>query len=461
MDAFHFLPDSVPTLLFDNRRRSGGLYPHMIDVLSNMGKAALCNANFNVDFFRRTRVDNWSSNYGYQTSGNAEFTCNVFGEIVGEQYGTLLGPAGNHYPGRADEELRTVTDSTHVKPVIVLGKPSLCDEVLDDYFHDQIVVFNHIREADRSQEDQDGEEFEIREIIRPVDGAEQPTLIALHGQNLYTVERDSLSTTSTKPVSRTMTKRRSNGVPVQQTPLPVPVDSATSSNNDVRTGRPLEEDELPGSEIIRVGAKYSPWVLPGYGGPRFQQRIAQVIQPEWRDGRGQLIPPWKNYDLLRPGTVIMATVSINVFVMSSTAKGRPRRKTYQAAIKSLRVLGRSDIPVEKPTAILSAGAVVNQQPQEDPASLALRSLIFPDAVQEDEEAEGSSTASSGRGTGSQSSAGEVVDRANNSAASPSNQVSSSSRDGQEDQTMGEFLEDTEAQFMANTRDRKGKRVKRN
>ncbi|KAL0580158.1 hypothetical protein V5O48_001868 [Marasmius crinis-equi] len=459
MAAFQYLPESFPSLLFDSRRREGGLYPHMVDVLSNMGKSALCNTNFNSDFFRRARVDNWSKNYGYHDSSNLEFTANVFGEVVGEQYGTLLGPDGNHYPGRPDEEPRPVTDRSSVKPVIVLAKPSLCDEVLGDYFHDQIVVFNDIRRADQIQEEEDNEQFDVKEIIRFKQGSSEPCFIALHGPLLYTVERDTSSNGKAPP--RIMAKRRANGAPVRQ-PQVEPAVAQASQDEDIRHGRPLEEHELPGPEAVRVGAKYSPWVLPGYGGPKFDQRIARVIQADWRDGPGHLIPPWNTWQMLRPGTVIMATVVINVFVMPPVIRGRLHRKTYQALIKSLRILGRSDVPVEKPVADFNGQEyfVVSQHNnRDDPASSALRNLSYVDAVEDDGQLTDSSlTASSGGGR--DNVLADTADMDHDIPEAGSSNTVETVTDNQQTANQ-EYLEDTEEQFVSNTRDRKGKRARRN
>ncbi|KAL0574806.1 hypothetical protein V5O48_007163 [Marasmius crinis-equi] len=463
MSAFDYYPDSFPSVLFDSRQQPGGLYSHIVDIVSNMGKGALCNVNIDADFFRRRRLDNWTNNYGFRTEGNAEFNANVFGEIVGEQYGTLLGATGNHYPGRPDEEPKLITDSTHVKPVIVLGKPSLCNEVLGDYYHDQIVVFNDIRRVDRRDEEQENQEFDIKEAIRGKEVEDsEPCLIILHGQPIYTVERESSGTGFPKPRERVMTKRRANGAPAYQPSSAVADSTANVSSSviqDARVGRPLEEAELPGLEAVRVGAKYSPWVLPGYGGPRFQQRLARAIQPDWRDAGGQLIPVWNIWNVLRPGTVIMANVVINVYVMPGS-KGK-RRKVYQASIQSLRVLGRSDVPVDKPQADFTE--FENDRAQEqvnDEPSLALRNLVLPDELGDANEGsvDGSSVVSSGPRSGNHDAGSSNTDPGAR-VAGPSTATQGTSEVLQQGDASMEFLEDTETQFMSNTR--RGKKARRN
>ncbi|KAL0578276.1 hypothetical protein V5O48_003720 [Marasmius crinis-equi] len=461
MSSFDYYPDSLPTMLFDNRRQPGGLYNHMVEILSNMRKSAFCNVNMDVDFFRRKKIDNWANHYGFRTGSNTEFNANIFGEIVGEQYGTLLGPTGNHFPGRMDEEMKPIADSSHIKPVIVLGKPSLCDEVLGDYFHDQIVVFNDIRRADEREEEQERQEFEAKEIIKGKDSEDsEPCLIVLHGQLLYSVERESGSGSSAKPQARVMTKRRADGARTSSASTAhVASDVSPSSALDVRAGRPLAERELPGVEYVRVGAKYSPWVIPGYGGPRFQQRLARAIQPDWRDAQGQLIPLWDVWTVLRPGTVIMANVVINVYIMTG-GKGK-RRKVYQAAIQSLRVLGRSDVPVDKPQANFDESESVRNQGQmlDDAASLALRNLVIPEVGCGSRET--SVERSATEPNVESDSPGSGDSNVSRSVAGPSTR-SSGPVDAVQQNNLprAEFLEDTEMQFMGNTRGSKGKKARR-
>lgn len=57
--------------------------------------------------------------------------------------------------------------------------------------------------------------------------------------------------------------------------------------------------------------------MPDFGGPVFAFEKARLIQPDWRDVNGDLIPPWLNHKLLRPGTLVVANMSIQVYVMIS------------------------------------------------------------------------------------------------------------------------------------------------
>ncbi|KAL0060393.1 hypothetical protein AAF712_012844, partial [Marasmius tenuissimus] len=229
-------------------------------------------------------------------------------------------------------------------------------------------------------------------------------------------------------------------------------DSGTPSvvREEVWSGRPLKDHELPGRESVRVGAKYSPWTVPGYGGGRFRQRFAQVIQLDWRDARNQLIPPWNAWDDLRPGTLVMATVVFNVYVMPAKDPSMPKRKIYQALVKSLRVLGRSDIPTTKPlrSCETDTGGSSSRSIEDDVALQALSAISLPDETSPSNDASPSTTISEDTVRSTQDSVHEeqVEKRAGGM-----------SEEGGQDENMV-FLEDIEPSFVVNTR--KSKKVKR-
>jgi hypothetical protein len=60
---------------------------------------------------------------------------------------------------------------------------------------------------------------------------------------------------------------------------------------------------------ISLGAFYDPRLLPDYGGPIFRHKSARLVQRDIRNMNGDLIPPWKTYEELRPGTLVLMKVS--------------------------------------------------------------------------------------------------------------------------------------------------------
>lgn len=57
-------------------------------------------------------------------------------------------------------------------------------------------------------------------------------------------------------------------------------------------------------------------MLYDYGGPIFRHISSKLAQNELVDVDGSsLIPPWEEYEKLRPGTLVIATISLHVYVM--------------------------------------------------------------------------------------------------------------------------------------------------
>lgn len=71
---------------------------------------------------------------------------------------------------------------------------------------------------------------------------------------------------------------------------------------------------------LKLGDFYDPNRLPDYGGPFFALRFNKLIQLDVRGVDNKLIPPWKFYEELRPGTLILANCSLHVFLMENKKK---------------------------------------------------------------------------------------------------------------------------------------------
>ncbi|KAK7053073.1 hypothetical protein VNI00_004394 [Paramarasmius palmivorus] len=367
MSAEDYLPDTVESPIFVARTQPGGIYERLEKIVANMDVASMANAEVDRDFFRRS-ADSWSANYGFRNPAGQEFSANVFGEILGEKHGTFLGAKGNHYPGPNEDMPKIITDGTKIKPSIVIGQPTKIPETLADVYYDQLCTFNTVRESDRQTEAYDGETFErVKEITKAVKPGQVANAIILMGGLLYTTHADENggSSRNQSPAKKPLKKRKAAAIDDKE-------DSETAVPETKRINEPLPRNQLPGRETVRVGAFYDPRVFPDYGGPVFSHRLAQVIQPDWRDSEGNLIPPWAWWDVLRPGTLIMASVSIVVWVIGS---GENKKKVYHAVIQSLRVVDRSGVQVKLPVPKHSSVAVPTA-PATDSASQALKALQF-------------------------------------------------------------------------------------
>jgi hypothetical protein len=58
--------------------------------------------------------------------------------------------------------------------------------------------------------------------------------------------------------------------------------------------------------------------MPDYGEPYFNHTISKLVQLDITDEDNQLVPPWKMYDALRPGTLVLANCSLHCFLMTDT-----------------------------------------------------------------------------------------------------------------------------------------------
>ncbi|KAF5386243.1 hypothetical protein D9615_002652 [Tricholomella constricta] len=114
--------------------------------------------------------------------------------------------------------------------------------------------------------------------------------------------------------------------------------------NDIRESDEKEEAEekQPKNNVEPVGHKDTGKY---YGGPYFKHVYNKLVQHAVRDIENKLIPPWKNYDALRPGTFVLANCTLHCFMMK---EGTKVRKVYQINTHSLRVLGISDSEVYIP-----------------------------------------------------------------------------------------------------------------
>ncbi|KAJ4477725.1 hypothetical protein C8J55DRAFT_489728 [Lentinula edodes] len=102
--------------------------------------------------------------------------------------------------------------------------------------------------------------------------------------------------------------------------------------------------------------------MPDFGGPVFAMKKAKLIQPQWTNINNDLIVPWEYYNYLRPGTVVVATICIEVFVMPVGSENNTLRKIYHTTITSLKVVANSDLVVLPPTPSIMRKNV-NQTPE--------------------------------------------------------------------------------------------------
>ncbi|KAJ4493167.1 hypothetical protein C8J55DRAFT_556163 [Lentinula edodes] len=358
MAHYNYLPDSISTALFKDRRKPRGIYDKLAQAFVGMGPNAIANAKLNQDFFRFNFSKAWSSNYSFWGIDSKQYTANIFGEIVGQAHGTYIGAQGNHFIGNDPTKPKLLDDYTKTKCTIVIGCLSFPSVAVSDLFYNQICTLSSIRNAYKEEEDRAETDVIPKETVKALRNGGELDAITLTGPPLYTVmKKDKTSNNDNSfasPAKRNLKKR-----------------NFTSTKND-DSGDPLNNilpDEsasktlaFPTDQQIFAGAEYDHRLMPDFGGPVFAMKKAKLIQPQWTNIRNKLIVPWKNYDSLRLGTLVVATVCFEVFVMSPKSASDSVRKIYHATITSLRVIAESDVIIMPPMPSVSDKKRVSAQP---------------------------------------------------------------------------------------------------
>lgn len=79
---------------------------------------------------------------------------------------------------------------------------------------------------------------------------------------------------------------------------------------------------------VEAGATYDPNLLPDHRGDYFQHPKARLIQQDYTDINKNLIAPWKTYEALPVGTVVLINAAVNCWKMKVTSE--TYRKVRQA-----------------------------------------------------------------------------------------------------------------------------------
>ncbi|KAJ3900394.1 hypothetical protein F5879DRAFT_992921 [Lentinula edodes] len=367
--SYAYLPGCIKTSSFENRGKPGGVYDKITAGFMKMGANAIANAELNQDFFRFNFAQAWSSNYSFRGIDSKQYTGNVFGEIVGKAYGTHIGAQGNHFAGNDLNNPKLLDDYTKTKCTIVLGCPSFATPAVSDLFYNQICTLSSVRDADREEEIRSESSVIPKEMVKSLKPGGELDGIILNGPPLYTVLKRNgnadnvTSLAPTSPTKRNLKKRNwsasnDHGPEEHEGDIQPPESSPTAL-------------VLPTAQQIYVGAEYDHRLMPDFGGPVFAMKKAKLIQPQWTNINNDLIVPWEYYNYLRPGTVVVATICIEVFVMPVGSDNNTLRKIYHATITSLKVVADSDLVVLPPTPSIMRKNI-NHLPE--PSSLAATAL---------------------------------------------------------------------------------------
>ncbi|KAJ7748833.1 hypothetical protein DFH07DRAFT_962037 [Mycena maculata] len=331
------------------QRAESGFYESVLAQMKGMPNA-LSNLEYigtkkhRPDIFRG---EDWSKNIVFKDGPGKdahEFQVAIVGEIADPRYGTIIRAQGNHYDGRDGEPFKPVDDKCKIKDVLVLRAPSYCSLDLKNLYDNQTALIQDIENTELAMDNAKG-------WIPATAGGPRVVQAQPQAPQVQRIKRKSCENDS---------------------------DADEESDSDSTTTTviaPSEKDkdrvEYPGEDKIKVGAFYDPKVLEDYGGPYFEHINSKLVQLDIRGPNNKLIPPWKQYKALRPGSIVIALVTIHIYTFKDHGSDHDRdRKIVQLSAHTIRVLDQPDVPVVKrvrpvPRTMLDAPAPTPSTPKKN------------------------------------------------------------------------------------------------
>ncbi|THU91864.1 hypothetical protein K435DRAFT_863029 [Dendrothele bispora CBS 962.96] len=302
------MEDDCAFLPYGERRAlPGGVYDVILRERLAMGPDALSSLDPGRDFIA---ARHFGGNTKFIWMHDHSKECEV--QLIGEfSPGTKVHPTGNHVA--VDGNFIPIGDNNRVKFNWTLQCPANAPEKLKAVFHNQVTaLFNTID----SEHTGSMRSWILRE------NEERPDLILVSSKKIF-----KSTTVNTKMVKKSIDAEPQGAG--EQSP------SASSTST-------LSEDshELPGHGELSVGLSFSPSVMPGYGGPWFDQTsAAKIEQLDIRDPSMKLIPPSDWWQWITEGSLAYMTATMYIWDVEG-------RKVYTLTIKSLQILDKSDfVPV--------------------------------------------------------------------------------------------------------------------
>ncbi|KAJ7489732.1 hypothetical protein B0H11DRAFT_2278394 [Mycena galericulata] len=328
-------------------RRDSGFYDSVLDQMKAMPNA-LANLEYigtkkrGPDIFKG---EDWTKNIVFKDGPGqnaSEYRAAIFGEIAEPCHGTLVRAQGNHYDGRDGEPFKPVDDKSKIKDVLVLRAPSYCSLELQNLYDNQTALIQDIENTENAIDTAKGWTPNFRSSLKS-SRPDFPTkdLITTLTQKKYAARGPKVN----PPVGRVERVKRKFGNEDDDDERdsspesPASVDRASKSSKG--------KVKYPADNEVKLGAFYDPHVLEDYGGEYFQHVNAKLQQLDIRDADNKLIPPWKQYAALRPGSLVLVLVTIHIYTFKDQGSDRDRdRKLVQLNAHTIRVLDESDFPVE-------------------------------------------------------------------------------------------------------------------
>ncbi|KAJ6538396.1 hypothetical protein B0H10DRAFT_2245784 [Mycena sp. CBHHK59/15] len=325
-------PDDISVIELRNKcfieRAESGLYASALEQMKE-----LPNALANIEYIGTKshppdifKGQDWAKNVVFTDSPRKdanEYRAAIIGEIAEPTFGTLVRAHGNHYDGRDGEPFKPVDDKSKIKDVLVLRAPTHSDLEMHNLYENQTALLQDIENTEIATDEAHGFSPNYRSCLRSsrtdMDCKDLLTITTMKKYGIPAAAGGAKIIATPKRVQRVKRKfgvqDDEDGEPIEATT------SAVEDNNDSKIKYPSDDE-------VKLGAFYDPRL-------------------DIRDADNKLIPPWKQYEALRPGSLIIALVSIHIFTFKDAGADRSRdRKMFQLNAHTIRVLDESDFAVQ-------------------------------------------------------------------------------------------------------------------
>ncbi|KIL57048.1 hypothetical protein M378DRAFT_181766 [Amanita muscaria Koide BX008] len=272
----------------------------------------------------------------------------LFGEITHSTLGTQLDCKGNHYMSTNN----FIVDKSKPKYCLALAKPTCATKNIGILFDNACQELQNVYQQLTMSEQ--ANQFAHTDWTKSTSstGRGPRDLILVYFGPIYNVPPTTEATSSSSvPIGtkRTLVDEDDDDTDGKATKPNTEVKSTPSTILSTTSNQTRDELTIPTEEEISVGAFYDPRLLPDYGGNLFHHQAAKLVQHDVRDIDLRLIPPWNYYDKLRAGTMVLCDVTMHMYQMAipNARADQPKvRKTFKLNAQSIRVVAKSNLPME-------------------------------------------------------------------------------------------------------------------
>ncbi|KAJ7933882.1 hypothetical protein B0H13DRAFT_2500648 [Mycena leptocephala] len=319
-------------------RNGSGLYDAVAAQVEKMSLDALANLEYPDHFTRQ--IESWSKNHRYLDKNGDELRTAIVGEIAGPEWGTNLRAQGNYF-ARDGDDFKPIDDKSKIKDTIAITIPTCSSTRMYNTVANQVIVLGQVTSANADEDMRNGRD----PIVKNWSKSSKPDSENHDVILLTMLPKYAVPSAAGAPKPKRTAKRKLDEIADDVTPsVAVEAEDLQYPARELITFHLYSHPKsFVTAEDIKLGAHYEPALLEDYGGPYFNHVKAKLVQLDVRDAKNNLIPPWKFYDALKPGTLILALCSLHCYTMTDDRGKEPKeRKIYQINAHTIRVLAESD-----------------------------------------------------------------------------------------------------------------------